>query len=60
MIPSTIYHDCYSCGELRTYAWRSLNRSGRVLVGHERSPSSTTVLVMFKTTVVLWRLAMIF
>ena len=37
----------------------SLDRSGRVLVGLERSHSSKSVLVIFKTIVVLWQFAMI-
>ena len=39
--------------ESRTNSLGSLDRSGRVLVGHERSRLSTTVLVMFQTIMVL-------
>ena len=42
------------------YAWGNLCRSERVSVGRERSRRSTTVLVMFKTIVVLRRFATIF
>ena len=43
-----------------SYVLGSLYRSERVFVGRDRSRRSTTVLVMFKTIVVLWRFATIF
>ena len=49
MIVIVVGNCCESC----TYAWGRLDRSGRVLVGHERSDRVTVVLIMFKTNVVL-------
>ena len=46
--------------EWQTDAWASLDRSGSVLVGPERSGRSKTVLVMFKAIGVPQRFAMIF
>ena len=46
--------------EWQTDAWASLDKSGSVLIGPERSRRSKTVLVMFKAIGVLQRFAMIF